>query len=304
MLKDNFDKSFENLMKQVENSVKNKKMFKGIFVSEGENFNESEIMLIHEFLYSKKNVFNIAICKAYNINNNLNIYKCKAKAIEYEDITTLETNYRQSKEIVDFINDFCRKSNSYITSMRDNLSSQVFVSTKSLFSRNDDVNIIRVEDIDDQIKAAIWEVEHLVRDLGYKYSDIAIIYPYNKKKLKNGKVIYFQYMLRKTLEDHGIEYMYAEDTLTNMTPKIGLTISNIYSAKSLSFRAVIVCELEMLYNHKVEKNDQDYLVNDFVGDLNKVYTALTRAYEHLSIIISYDRDKSDIIRLIEAEEKK
>ncbi|WAW15655.1 AAA family ATPase [Peptostreptococcus equinus] len=302
-LKNNYDKSFDNLMKQVDNSVKNKRMFKGIFISEAENFNESELVLIHEFLYSTKNIFNVSLCKAYNINNNLNIYKCRARAIEYEDETFLNTNYRQSQEIVEFTNSFCDKANSYIATMRTNLSSQVFAHTNALFKTNDDVNIIRVEDIDDQINAAIWEVEHLVNDLGYKYNEIAIIYPYNKKKLKNGKIIYFQYMLRKTLEDHNIQYIFAEDTVTNLTPKIGITISNIYTAKSLSFKAVIVCELEMLYNHKVEKNDQDYLVNDFVGDLNKVYTALTRAYEHLSIVLSYDREKSDIINIIESSKQ-
>src|SRR5699024_189001 len=80
LLKKNYDKSFINIMKQINNSMKNKKMYKGIFVDEAENLTEEEILLINEFLYSTKNIFNVSVCKAYNINNNLNIFKCNLDA--------------------------------------------------------------------------------------------------------------------------------------------------------------------------------------------------------------------------------
>ncbi len=144
-------------------------------------------------------------------------------------------------------------------------------------------------------------IQHMINDLGYQAEDIAVVYPYNKKRLKNGKMIYFQYMLRKSFEDSGIDYIFADDTVTNITPKDGITISNIYSIRSLSYKVVILCELEMLYNHSVDKDSQDYQLNDFVGDLNKVYTAMTRASECLSIIMSYTRENSDIIKLVVEE---
>lgn len=297
-LKKNYDKVFTNVMRQVENSVKNKKMFKGIFVSEGENFNEDEVLLMHEFLYSKKNIFNISICKSYNINNNFNIYKCRAKALEYEDVLELKNNYIQSSKIVEYINDYCDRANRLLRNVRSNIAVDVFKKTKPMYKSNESVNIVKIYDLDEQIKSVIWEINHLVNDRGYNLEDIAVVYPFNKKKLKNGKVIYFQYMLRKSLEEAGIAYTMADETITFVGKNKGVTVSNIYSIKCLSYRAVIVCELEMLYNHSINVNEQDYLVNDFAGDLNKVYVAMTRSEEYLCIIMSYTSESSDIIKLL------
>lgn len=302
--KKNYDKAFNNIMKQINNSIKNKRVFKGIFIDEGENFTEEELELIYEFLYKTKRVFNVNFCKSYNINNNLNIYKCRLKAIDYEDQLLLEKNYRQSKEIVDFVNNYCDNANKFISSIRKNLPIDIFMKTRALWSSTKKVNIVQVDDLDDQINSIVWEVQHLANDLGYDYRDIAVIFPYNKKRLKNGKVIYFQYMLRKNLEDASIEYMLPDDDITDITLKNGVMISNIYSIKTLSFKAVVVCELEMLYNHSVDFDKQDYQINDFAGDLNKVYTAMTRAEEYLSIVVSYTPENSKIIKMILDSETK
>lgn len=302
LFKRNYDKAFSNIMKQIKNSIKNKRVFKGIFVDEGENFTEEEIELVYEFLYKTKRIFNVNFCKAYNINNNLNIFKCRLKVLDFEDEKLLVKNYRQSKEIVEFINKYCENTNNFIADIRGNLATDVFTKTSPVWSSSKKVNIVRVDDLDDQINSIVWEVQHLVNDLGYSYNDIAIIFPYNKKKLKNGKIIYFQYMLRKSLEDANIEYILPDEDITDITIKRGVTISNIYSVKTLSFKAVVVCELEMLYNHYVDFDKHDYQVNDFVGDLNKVYTAMTRAEESLSLIVSYTPETSHIIKLIHSSE--
>ena len=298
LLNKNYDKSFINIMKQVNNTMKNKKMYKGIFVDEAENFTEEEIVLINDFLYSTKNIFNVSVCKAYNINNNLNIFKCNLNVLEYEDELKLLKNYRQGKKLIEFINEYNIRANNFINELRGDIETAVFLETEPIYDSGNEVNIVRVEDLDDQISSVIWEIQHMINDKGYSAKDIAVVYPYNKKRLKNGKMIYFQYMLRKSLEDTGIEYMFADDTVTNITPKDGVTISNIYSIKSLSYKVIILCELEMLYNQKIDKECQDYQVNDFVGDLNKVYTGMTRAEEELSIIVSYTKENSDIMKVL------
>ena len=43
--------------------------------------------------------------------------------------------------------------------------------------------------------------------------------------------MYFQYMLRKALENADIPYIYAEENLTHLSKKVGITISNIYTIK-------------------------------------------------------------------------
>ncbi|MCG4735231.1 DNA helicase, partial [Casaltella massiliensis] len=69
----------------------------------------------------------------------------------------------------------------------------------------------------------------------------------------------------KDLEENEIPYIYGDDELTNVAKKAGVTIANIYTIKNLEYKAVIFCELEMLYNHSINDISQDYQVNDFVG---------------------------------------
>lgn len=301
LLKKNYDKSFQNIIKQIQNTVENKRMYKGIFIDELENFTKLEYDFVSEFLYSSKGILNMSLCISNNINNNFNIYKENFKDISYDRRISLESNYLQSQNLVDFVNTFCNRSNSYIGSLNAGVSLPIYHRTIPKKHFNSEVSVVSVEDLDDQITAVIWELNNVINNLGYEYSDIAIVYPYNKKKLKNGKNIFFQYMLRKALENADIPYVYADQYMTSITKKDGVTISNIYSVKSLSYKVVILCELEMLYNQLLPKDFQEYNTNDFIGDLNKVYTAITRAERELRIIVSYTKDTSKIIDLIQED---
>lgn len=298
MLKKDYDKTFNNLIKQAQNIIKTKNMFKGIFIDEGECFSNYKLNFIREFLYKTKYIFNIFTCNCSNISNNLNIFKNNLYNIEFKEKIILNTNYRQTKELLEFVNNFSKNSNEYILSLRESNINNKFYTSKALREGNKSVDIIKVSDLDEQISSVLWEIDYLVNKKGLDYGDIGIIYPYNKKKLKNGKTIYFQYMLKKALEESEIPYIYAEDNLTNISKKIGVTMSNIYTIKSLEYKAIIICELEMLYNHKIIDKSQDYQLNDFVGDLNKVYLAINRASDYLSIITTFNKDSSDIIKLL------
>ncbi len=298
LLKKDYNKTLDNLIKQAKNIIKNKKMFKGIFIDEIESFSKEEINFVKDFLYKTKYVFNVFSCESLNVFNNFNIFKNNIEDIEFEYKKVLENNYRQANEIVNFSNKFCENVNNYIGEIRSNISKPLFIETNSIRNSHKSVDIIKVSDIDEQINSIVWEIKHLVETKGMKHSDICVVYPYNKKKLKTGKVIYFQYMLRKALEESNIPYIYAEESLTNMTYKTGVTISNIYNIRSLEYRACIVCQLEMLYNQKIMDTTQDYQVNDFVGDLNKVYLAISRPYDYLSIITTFNEENSNIIKFL------
>lgn len=301
MLKNDYEKYFNNLIKQAKNIIKNKNMFKGIFIDESESFTNDEIQFIRAFLYKSKYIFNIFSCESLNIYNNLNIFKELYKDIEFEDRFILNKNYRQSKEITRFVNNYSENANKYISDLRPKIDN-IFLDTRPVREGNNAVDIIKVSDLDEQISSVIWEIEHFINRRGLDYSDIAIVYPYNKKKLKSGKTIYFQYMLKKALEEANIPYIYAEENLNNLSKKIGVTISNIYTIKNLEYKAVIICELEMLYNHYILDKDQDYQINDFVGDLNKVYLAMTRANDYMSIVTAFNEESSEIINLLTKKE--
>lgn len=297
MFKRDYEKYLNNLIKQARNVIKNKNMFKGIFIDEAEGFKNDEINFISEFLYKTKNIFDIYYCNSLNITNDLNIFKNK-QDMEFDQIIHLDTNYRQNKTLAEFVNRFCRNSNDYIKDLRPKISGDIYPFTKSIHKHGEDPEIIKVSDLEEQIESILWEIDFLINKKGLDYSDIAIIYPYNKKKLKNGKTIYFQYILRKSLEEAKIPYMIAEDEITKFTKKVGITISNIYGIKNLEYKAVIFCELEMLYNQTIGDTKQDYQINDFVGDLNKIYLAMNIPTNYLKIITTFSEDSSEIIKIL------
>lgn len=297
MFKQDYEKYLNNLIKQARNVIKNKNMFKGIFIDEAESFKEEEIEFISEFLYKTKNIFDIYYCNALNITNDLNIFKSRDD-IKVDQTIDLDINYRQDKNLIEFVNRFCKNSNEYIKTLRPMIKNDIYMQTKSIYNQGQDPEIIKVIDLEEQIESILWEIDFLRNKKGLDYSDIAIVYPYNKKKLKNGKTIYFQYILRKALEEAKIPYMVAEDEITNITKKVGITISNIYGIKNLEYKAVIFCELEMLYNQTIGDTKQDYQINDFVGDLNKIYLAINASTSYLKIITTFNEDSSEIIKIL------
>ncbi|WP_290459641.1 UvrD-helicase domain-containing protein [Romboutsia ilealis] len=298
MLKKDYYKTFNNIVKQARNIIKNKNMFKGIFIDEAESFSKDEIEFIREFLYKTKYIFNVFSCNSLNISNNVNIFKDNLEGIEFDENIYLNKNYRQSKNLVDFNNNFCENIDKYIKKLRSNVKNTGFYKTENIKPKTKSVDIIKVNDFEEQISSVIWEIEYFINQKGLDPSEIAVIYPYNKKKLKSGKIMYFQYMLRKALEKANIPYIYAEENLTNISKKVGITISNIYTIKNLEYKACVICQLEMLYNHTINDTTQDYQINDFIGDLNKVYLATNRACDYLSIVTAFNEDSSDIIKLL------
>lgn len=292
-----YDKTIKNLTKQAKNLIKNKNIFKGIFIDNIENFSSYEVDFIREFLYKNKFIFNVFYSKCKDMSSNLNIFK----SISYDDFekVILDRNYRQSYEVANFLERFSRNSNQYIKKLRPDIEN-IFYEVDINQKENISVNIVNTDDFEEQIKSIIWEIEYLIKDKGFKESDICIIYPYNKRKLKNGKNIYFQYMLKKELENNNIKYIQSQDSLTNFTNKQALTISNLYNLGDLEYKACIICELEMLYNQTIDKSKQDYQISDFVGDLYKVYTSLSKASDFISIITTFDENTSDIIRLLKS----
>ena len=115
-----------------------------------------------------------------------NIFKNK-QDIKPDKMVYLDINYRQSKSLVDFVNKFCQNSNSYIRDLRPLINHDIYSLTKPIHKKGQDPEIIKVTDLEEQIESILWEIDYLTNKKGLDYTDIAIVYPYNKKKLKNGK---------------------------------------------------------------------------------------------------------------------
>ncbi len=298
LLKKDYERTFNNLIKQAKNIIKNKKMFKGIFIDESESFSKRDIEFIQEFLYESKYVFNLSYCESLNIYNSVNIFKNSIDDIQFDNKIVLDKNYRQKKSIIDFSNSFCSVANNQIKELRKNIDKKVYRLSEAILQDGMTTQVVKVDDLEDQINAILWEIDYLANKKGMNYSDIAIVFPYNKKRLKNGKTIYFQYILKKALDDANIPYIVGEDDLTKYGKRSGVTISNLYFIKNLEYKAVLFCELEMLYNQTISEQSQDYQINDFVGDLNKIYMVINRASEYLTIVTTFNENSSEIIKII------
>ncbi len=310
LLKKDYEKTFNNLIKQAKNIIKNKRMFKGIFIDESESFDKRDIEFIQEFLYETKYIFNMYYCESLNIYNSVNIFKNNMEYnsvnifknnmeyIDFDEKIILKNNYRQKEVIIDYSNRFCENANNYIKNLRSNINRDIYNPSNLIMKDGITAKIVKVEDLEDQINSILWEIEYLINNKGLDYNDIAIVFPYNKKKLKNGKTIYFQYLLRKALDDVSIPYIIGDDNLTKYGKRTGITISNLYFIKSLEYKAVVFCELEMLYNQTINEKDQDYQVNDFVGDLNKIYMVMNRASEYLTLITTFNENSSELIKIL------
>ncbi|WP_297133526.1 DEAD/DEAH box helicase family protein [Terrisporobacter sp.] len=298
MLKQDYERTFNNLIKQAKNIIKNKKIFKGIFIDESESFEQKDIEFIQDFLYEKKYIFNIFYCECLNIYNNVNIFKEPFSYISFDEKIMLDNNLREGKYIVDFSNQFCRNANKYIKNLRKNINRDIYKESNNIINEGINAQVIKVDDLEDQISAILWEIKYLISNKGLNYSDIAIVYPYNKKRLKNGKTIYFQYLLKKALSEGNIPFIQGDDNLTKYDKDGGVTISNLYFIKNLEYKAVVFCELEMLYNQTINEEYQDYQINDFVGDLNKIYMAINRSSEYLTIITTFNENSSELIKII------
>jgi hypothetical protein len=297
-LKMNFSKYFKNVFLQVQNTLKNKRIYKGIFIDACENFNEEEIKFIQGILFKSKNIFNISVDKSADIQSNIKSFKGFWENMNLDDTLTFEYNYKQTQKISSFVNNFRNNIKKYIKKFDKNLPDDYYLNTESLQYEGEDVEIIFVDDIEEKIKSIIWEIEYLVTQKGFNYSDIIIVYPYNKRKLKNGNMIYFQYILRKALEESNIPYIYSNDELTNLSNKNGVTISNIYSINNLEYKSLILCQIEMLYGHHLNDSSPNNEVNNFIKNLNMICTALTCALDKITIVTTFKEENSDIIKMI------
>ena len=127
MLKQDYERTFNNLIKQAKNVIKNKRIFKGIFIDESESFEQKDIEFIQEFLYEKKYIFNIFYCESLNIYNNVNIFKELFSYIDFNEKVILDNNLREGKHIVDFSNQFCKNANKYIKKLRENINREIYI---------------------------------------------------------------------------------------------------------------------------------------------------------------------------------
>ena len=292
-----FDEQFETIFTKTSQIYKSQHIYKGIIIDEAENFKEDYIQFLKNLLYRTKHFFMISSDKAKDIRGFMNNFTGGWENLEYAEIAEFNKNYRCTKNLSEFTNNFIDNVTKYIDEKNLILPEDYYIKSTSQRHKGQTANIIKCDTVEDKLKH-ITELISKLTDKGIKYSDICIIYPFNKRRTKNKSVIYFQYLLKMALEEAGIAFMIANEDFTNLTYKSGITISNIFSINNLEYKVVILCELEMLYAHSLA-NEYSYTdALSFIKNINMVYTAITRATEELYIFTLMEDSDSTILSLL------
>ncbi len=289
-----FDEQFETIFTKTSQIYKNQHIYKGIIIDEAENFNENHINFLRNLLYKTKYFFMISSDKAKDIRGFMKDFTGGWENLEYVEIAEFNKNYRCTKNISEFTNNFIDNIAKYVDEKNLILPEDYYIKSTSPRHKGQTVSIIKCDTVEDKLKNITKLISRLI-DKGIKYSDICIIYPFNKRKTKNKTVIYFQYLLKMALEEANIGFMIANEDFTNLTYKSGVSISNIFSANNLEYKIVILCELEMLYTHSLGSEYSYADVSTFIKSLNMVYTAITRATEELYVFTLMEDSDSDIL---------
>lgn len=213
----------------------------------------------------------------------------------------IEKNYRNSKEIGEYISHMLQHMNTRL-SMLDLINSLEYeynsfkIGTNPTIALKVQTGVSRL-DIKNQVIAAIKEIstKHKI-----SYSDIAVLFPYRQVPYHK---YYFLYWLQQGLDENGIPYSMIINEHESSHVKVrqgdisGVVISTIESSLGLDFKAVILAGLYPYNYVNVDgevvgeiktwtsiKNMPENQQTAVQSQMRAVYTACSRARDVLYVI--------------------
>lgn len=232
----------------------------------------------------------------------------------------IEKNYRNSKQIGDFLNRMLCYMNKHMEQM--NMISLKEFAYDSFEPGDHEGLAVKIEtgvnraNIQSAVLAAINEI---VKQYQVGYSEIAILFPYKEKRSLN---YYFMYWLTSAMEKEDIPFSLITEPVGGVQGKVpfsktkGVVVSTIDSSLGLDFKAVIVAGLYP-YNYYFTDKGAKVEINTWkqIGGLGadgqekvqvqirKMYTACSRARDILYVISDLKPGSPMEQILIEAKEK-
>lgn len=276
-----FETEFLKMFKKISQIYKNKRIYRGIFLDESENFSDIEINFLLDSIYTKKSFFIVSQDKSKNIRNAKKSIWQDIDQVDFDEIISLKTNYRACININSSINRFIDQSRDYVEENYDMGLEEYAKKGYTKIKKVGQSGYYLTKDISDSLKIICRQI-HICLDEGYHYSDICIVYPFNSKKMRGNNQVFYQLLIKNTLKEYNIPFLIATDEMTNMTHKIGVTLSNVYTISNLEFNIVFFLELE-----SVELSFQKHSLTEqiFLQEFNIIYTILNRSLERLYLFI-------------------
>lgn len=213
----------------------------------------------------------------------------------------IEKNYRNSKEIGEYISHMLQHMNTRL-SMLDLINSLEYEYNSFKIGTNPTVALkvqtgVQRIDIKKQVVAAIKEISTKYK---ISYSDIAVLFPYRQVPYHK---YYFLYWLQQGLDEEGIPYSMIINEHESSHVKVrqgdisGVVISTIESSLGLDFKAVILAGLYPYNYVNVDgevvgeiktwtsiKNMPENQQTAVQSQMRAVYTACSRARDMLYVI--------------------
>lgn len=299
--KSNFDKEFEKILKKISQIYKDDHVFKGIFVDEGENYRAQDLEFLQGNLYKSKWVFQVSMDIGKDLKNRVKISEKTILDMEFENVVNLNKNYRQAKEQLDYLSNLKNRMKDY---GGKNSSLGVFGTEDTSSSKKKGEVCLKYSiDTVGMMSDICEEIKKLLEE-GYSYSDIAVIYPFNKRNVKKKGQIYSQYIVKNGLTKAKLPYIFASGQMSVLREKIGITLSNIYNVCNLEYKIVIICEIDTLIENLPEEIQETDL-DGYLMLYNVIYSAISRSSEKAYLYLREDIKCENLPRLlIEAEKTK
>jgi len=303
------DSYFDDLCTYLESALKNGKIgqsFYAVFIDEIQDFKTEWYQLCLNLIESKSDyILNVCGDKSQDVYQKLSKNKvpweegpdCEANKFR------LEQNYRSTDQINYFTNTFGRTMKTWVKGFKNSIpdKSDLFLPAKPSGRQGPSPKVHYVKSLDGENKKTLEILRKLHDEYKIAYSDMAVLFPYRKAEAFN---IFTQHFLTKQLDMDRIPYTVLgggdlNDFPSNFADRSGVTLSTIYASKGVDFKAVIVCGLRPLrptiFSITADKEEHQRLYSNLL----LLYTAATRAEEHLHWVLSQNPAQSVYSKIIQ-----
>ena len=304
------DYASDDEIKEIIEAVKIGKIkmrFKAVFIDEVQIFEPLYLELCYNMLEKDENS---TFLMAGDLNQTVRSQSRKGDApwkringvnLDFTGrVKYIEKNYRNSKEIGEYLNNMLCLMNEYLSKLKMiSLAEYTYDSFESGDRKGVEPKIvtgIKRKNIQEKIIEAVKEI---VSKYNVGYSDIAILFPYKDFKSLD---YHFEYWVTSAFDEEGIPYSFITKPSNDRHKKVkysatkGIVLSTIDSSLGLDFKAVILAGLYP-YNYVLDNKKRILLDNwgrislfgeqlkeTFKIQMRKVYTASSRARDILYVL--------------------
>lgn len=312
------EENFEKANKALHEG-KIKRRYYGIFLDEIQVFKPEWYEFCYYLLanHERDNYF-FTICGDISQNVNRNIKKGGAPwqstgNLELPKYTgrslRIDKNYRNSIEINDFVTEITKVSKKYLQEFNINVENEEETFLMGKAFRTSTMPRVIKSDRMNVVEKVIEEIIYLRDKKKVPLERIAIIFPF--RQYQPNRYYFYNWLVDKLREKYIESYslIVGQD---GTLPAIygmnsGVALTTIESSLGLDFDAVILSGLFPMgsyYNSKSKTRmtnsggTNEELNQEFIDCINKIYTACTRARDHLTIVLEEDENISLYSKII------